>query len=260
MSVEAETHSTTAVYQSMVHGIEVARNALEDARKKLLEYDAQYIGVSEKAGAYLSTAMQKASDALGDLGQVADTLKSGPAELPVKAITNGLTRVNSAFTHITDVAHQYDEKFQLSTRVSTVVVHPKEQATAALATIAAYASAAAASASAQLQGVSDGLRAKLVEACNAGVDRVMPATVRADELLHVSSTGSMMMGIVKDLNEKFGISGYLETVTAPVQSLDQKMTGGKVSQAISAAYKLGWDMVGAVQGKYEDHKREITSP
>jgi hypothetical protein len=176
----------------------------------------------------------------------------------VKGITNGIAKVHAAFTHLGELAHQYDEKYKLSTLVSTVMASPKEQATAALATIAAYASAAAGAANAQLQGVSDGLRARLLEACNAGVDRVIPATVRADEILHVSSTGTMLMGIVRDLDAKFGLSGYLGQATAPAQSLDQRVTGGKVAQAIAAAYHLGWSMVGAVQGKCEEERKRAT--
>jgi hypothetical protein len=229
----------------MLHGIDTARSALEDTRKKLMEYDSQYIGVSEKAGVYLSTALDMGHVALSDLGQIAETIKAGPAELPVKAIATGIARVNTAFTQLGDVAKQYDEKFGLSTHVSSVVAQPKEQATAALATIAAYSAAAASAASAQLQGVSDGLRATLVAIASKAGDS------------GVSSGGLSLIERVKELDEKFGLSGYLGAATAPAQSLDQKVTGGRVSQAIVSAYNMGWNMVGAVQSTIQDKRRKL---
>jgi hypothetical protein len=240
MSAEAETPTIGAVHQSMVSGIEVARSALEEAKRKLAEYDAQHIGAAEKANAYLTAAIDGGHAALAELVIIAEGMKAGSAELPVQAISVALAKVHGAFEHLSSVANQYDEQYNLSSRVSSVVANPKQQATGALATVGAYASAVAASANAQLQGVSDGLRSSLSKAATQSSD---------------AQGGSVLMERVRDLDEKFGISGYLGSAAGPAQSLDQKVTGGKISQAILGAYHLGWNMVTTVQS-YTAKKEE----
>jgi phage gpG-like protein len=210
----------------------------------------------------LHTAVEKAQAALADLGQITDSLKSGPAEVPVKAITNALTQVTSAFNHLLDLAHQYDDTYKLSTHVSGILTHPREEVNAALATIAAYASHAADSANAQLKGVSDGLRAKIAQTASTGLDRALPQAVKADELFHVSeraaATKALLLQTMRDLDEKFGLSVYLQNAAGRAQTLDQKITGGRLAPALTAAYDMGWAMVGSVQEKYEDKKKELS--
>ena len=48
-------------------------------------------------------------------------------QVPVKAITNALTQVTSAFNHLLDLAHQYDDTYKLSTHVSGILTHPREE-------------------------------------------------------------------------------------------------------------------------------------
>lgn len=248
--------AAAAKYQQ---GMEMARNALEEVKKKLAEFDTSH--ASEKASQYLSTALEKVQAALAELGHVTEQLKSGPAEIPVKAITNALASASAAFTQLQEKAKQYDEEYKLSSRVSAVVASPKEQASAALATIAAYAAHASDTANAQLQGVSHGLRAKLTDAASAGLDKALPQAVKADEMFHVSeraaATKALLVQTAKDLEEKFGIYGYLQDAKDKAQSLDQKLTGGRVTPALVAAYQKGLSMVGAVQQLYEDKRTEM---
>lgn len=248
--------AAAAKYQQ---GMEMARNALEEVKKKLAEFDTSH--ASEKASQYLSTALEKVQAALAELGHVTEQLKSGPAEIPVKAITNALASASAAFTQLQEKAKQYDEEYKLSSRVSAVVAHPQEQASAALATIAAYAAHASDTANAQLQGVSHGLRAKLTDAASAGLDKALPQAVKADEMFHVSeraaATKALLVQTAKDLEEKFGISGYLSQARDQAQNLDQKWLGGRVAPALISAYKMGLSMVGTVQEKYEEKKKEM---
>ena len=45
----------------------------------------------------------------------------------------------------------------------------------------------------------------------------------------------------------FNVAGYIGAAAAQSQSLDNKVTGGRVSQAVATAYNMGLATVGAVQ-------------
>jgi len=235
----AVTSSLADTYTGMIHGIELARNSLKEVLKRVSDYDAQFVGVGEKAGPYVKSAVDVGQTALDELARIVESLKSGTTEIPIKALSLALARFNAAFTHLMDVATEYDTKYALKTRLSTVVAHPGEQATAAVATVGAYAAAAAASVNAQLQGVADALNSTKTKCLE-----VRPADV-----------GAIIVEKAKELDERFGLSGMLtQYAVTPAQSLDQKVTGGKVSQAVISAYTAGWNMVYKFQEKLQSKK------
>ena len=45
----------------------------------------------------------------------------------------------------------------------------------------------------------------------------------------------------------FNVAGYIGAAAAQSQSLDNKVTGGRVSQAVATAYNMGLATVSAVQ-------------
>lgn len=239
--------------------LDLIRGSLEEVKKKLAEYDADH-KVSEKASQYFATALDKAHAALAELRRVTEQVKSNPKDLSVWAATNALTSASAALQQLSETAKQYDETFKLSSRVSTIVLIPKEQAFAAVASIGAYIAHVSDTANAQLQGVSHGLRAKLAEVASAGLERALPQAVKADEMLHFSEaaakTKELILVTTKDLDQKFGILNIINQAAGQAQSWDQKLTGGR----LGSAYSLGWAMVGSVQEKYEEKKKEMARP
>eukprot|EP00993_Chasmostoma_nieuportense_P002233 NODE_3047_length_1040_cov_40.527930_g2905_i0.p1 GENE.NODE_3047_length_1040_cov_40.527930_g2905_i0~~NODE_3047_length_1040_cov_40.527930_g2905_i0.p1 ORF type:complete len:291 (+),score=84.69 NODE_3047_length_1040_cov_40.527930_g2905_i0:8-880(+) len=263
------------IFQQITTGIERARVALEEVAGKLTDFDSAH-QAKETAAGYLSGAMNSTRQALAELSKTAQTLGGDATEIPVKAFTNALAQASTTFTKITEAAQKYDEQHQLSTTVASVIAAPKDQASLAIATVAGYVAAAAAAANAQLQGVSDGLRVNLLpmlaSAAQSGLDKTLPAAAKADETLQISQRAEAASKAVcqkakdlderyqvltraKELDERFGLSGYVGVAVGSAQTLDQKLTGGKVSPSILAAYGMGLEMAGYVRERFEEAKR-----
>jgi len=253
--------------QKITQGVEAAKAALEDAKRRIVEYDAQnnLKDMKTKAEQVLNGAVEKVQTALSSLVASTQSMKD---EIPMAAISRALSQVNEALAHLMEAIHQYDENYKLSTSLASYMAAPKDQFSAAIALVASYYAEAAAAANAQLQGVSDGLRAKLaavatasLNAANRGLDITLPVAARVDSTAHVSdiaaATSSMITTTAMDLNEKFGLLGYIGVATGKAQSLDQQVTGGKISPAVLAAYKMGLAAVGHVQERYSEAKREL---
>lgn len=256
-STDPRNHA--AIYQQLSYWIDHARSALEDIKKVLVDYDARN-QATEKASEHLGGAMARVNSALGDLSQAVTSFKDGASEVPVKALSTTIARVSGAFAHLLETAHKYDEQFQLSTKVASVISGPKDRAITAITYVAGHSAAAAAAANAQLQGVSDGLRARLTNVALSGIDLALPAAVKVDDRLHVAekanAVGNVIAQRAKDLDDRFGLSGYVEAAVERAENLDQRVTGGRVTPAILSAYQAGLRAVGYVQGRYEDLKQK----
>ena len=149
-----------SLYQRVQEGIEVARGKVEELRDNLRDFDAkqQASSVAETASAYFVGSIDKAQTALADLSTTTRQWAERKTEVPVGALTGAFARVSQALNDVTDQARRYDEKYQLSSTVSAAIADPQQQASVALAAAASCAVNAANAATAQLQGVSDGLK------------------------------------------------------------------------------------------------------
>merc|ERR1711879_260951 len=84
----AETHADEApeVQATRISaGISRARNALEEVKAKVAEYDAQY-KASETASAHLGGVISKAQEVFDSLETTASLLKDRTVEIPTKAL------------------------------------------------------------------------------------------------------------------------------------------------------------------------------
>jgi ABC-type transporter Mla subunit MlaD len=251
--------------QKIAQGMATAKAALDDAKRKIVEYDKQH-NISAKAEQVLSTSVEKVNQAFATLVSVTQTIKE---EIPVDKISRALTQVNDALTQLVEQIHQYDEQYKLSTSLTNCVATHKDQFAGAIALVAGYSAEAAAAANAQLQGVSDGLRARLATvakaglvAANKGLDVTLPVAAKVDSQYHVSDiaaqSGSVIVSQLKELNEKFGLLGYVGVATGKALEMDQQVTGGKISPKILAAYNMGLAAVYRVQEKYSEAKQQLT--
>eukprot|EP00992_Anisonema_acinus_P000577 TRINITY_DN10204_c0_g1_i1.p1 TRINITY_DN10204_c0_g1~~TRINITY_DN10204_c0_g1_i1.p1 ORF type:complete len:277 (+),score=66.63 TRINITY_DN10204_c0_g1_i1:62-892(+) len=257
--VEVDVSNTQTIMEKITSGVELARGALEEAKHKVTEYDGVH-NAAEKASSFLHTSIEKAQAAVAELGVTAQSLK-GAGEIPVKGFSNAIAKASSALSGVVDAAKTYDEKHNLSATVSSAIAGPREQASAAIASIAAYVTAAANTANAQLLGVTAGVVTQLRSAATGALDKAIPIAARADEKLHVTEKGaaatSALLQRVRELDERFGFSQYVAPVGGHAQELDRKVTGGKIAPALANAYTRGLSMVSQVAQQFEDKKKEL---
>lgn len=264
------------MYQHIAHGIEVAQEKLTELQTNLKEFDAAHptSTPTEKATVYFSAVMEKTQTALKDLGTAAQSLKGSASEIPIKALSTTFAKVNAAFAELRETAKSYDDKYGLSSTVTAAITAPREQAGVAIATASSYAAQAANTATAQLQGVSDGIRLRLVSHAECGLQKALPVAVSLDEKHHLkeraADAATVMTQKAKELDEKYAVletlkgldaryslSGYLTAALGGAKGLDQKVTGGRVEPAVLSAYDLGLKMAGYMQDKYEAAKKEM---
>jgi len=260
------------LYQSVLERVNLARTKVDELRQGLQDFDAKQSGATgrEKASAYFGLALDKAQEALTELGKQAQTLKDNATEIPVRAFSVGFAKANDALTEIKDRARLFDDQHGLTTKVSDVVHNPREQATVALASASSYVTEAAHGAFSQLQGVSDGIKVRVVAAAEQGLDKVLPVAASCDGKLQISERTAKIAQQVKqfdeqyhvsdkliDLDNRWALSQYFTSVLNSLGSLDQRVTGGSVQPVVNSAYEMGLQMAGFVSTKYEETKAKV---
>jgi|UniRef100_A0A7S4GAS6 hypothetical protein len=272
---EKPAAETRSLYQVVQDGIDAARSKIEDVRGTLKDFDAkqQASSAMESASTYLAATIDRAQEALGDLSRTTQTWKENATEVPVRALSGAFARVNEALTELRDLAKTYDEKYKLSSTVSAAIADPQHQASVALAAAASCAANASAAATAQLQGVSDGLKVRIMNAAELGLQKALPAAVAADERLSLTAKVTVAHDVVtqrvkefnetyavadrlKEVDERFSLTQYCTSALGAAQGLDQRVTGGKLEPAVLSAYDMGLQMVGYVIAKYEEAKKK----
>lgn len=258
------------LHQMVTEKVEFAKSKVEEVREKLKEFDAkeQTNAGREKASAYFRSVLDKTQEALAELAKQAQTLKDNATEIPVRAFSNAFARVNDALVDVRDKARNFDDQHQLSNKVSEIVQHPREQAQVAVASASSYVAQAAHVAYAQLQGVSDGIKYRVMTAADQGVTKVMPMAVSTEEKLHIAERAEVVTQRVREFNEKYhvsetisdldkrwSVSDYLAAALSSVMQLDQRITGGKVEPAMNSAYELGLQTAGYLRDKYEESRK-----
>ena len=242
--MEQSAAEAKSFYQVVQEGIEAARGKIEELRENLKEFDAkqQASAAAETASAYFAATIEKAQTALGELSTTTQQWKEGATEVPVAALTGAFARVSAALNDLKDLAKSYDEKYQLSSTVSAAIADPQKQASVALAAAASCAAHASAAATAQLQGVSDGLKIRIMNAAEVGLQKAIPAAVAADEKLSLTEKVTVAHDMVtqrvkefndtygvanrlKELDERYSLTQYCTSALTKAQGLDQRVTG-----------------------------------
>eukprot|EP00667_Euglena_gracilis_P008386 EG_transcript_8482 len=266
----AEETQARTLYQMVTERVEFAKTKVEELREKLKDFDATSSG-REKASAYFGKALDRTQEAIAELTKQAQALKDNATEIPVRAFSNAFAKANDALTDVKERARSFDEQHQLSAKVSDIINHPRDQATVAIASASSYVAEAAHGAYAQLQGVSDGIKCRVMLAAEQGLETVLPLAVTYDEKLHITERATHASGVVSQqvtaFNEKYHVSDKLtdldkrwsvsESVTSALTSLDQRITGGKVEPAMASAYEMGLQMAGYLRGKFEESKQKV---
>eukprot|EP00668_Euglena_longa_P023005 GGOE01028677.1.p1 GENE.GGOE01028677.1~~GGOE01028677.1.p1 ORF type:complete len:292 (+),score=75.91 GGOE01028677.1:39-878(+) len=266
----SEERQAKTLYQLVIEKVEDAKAKVEELREKLKDFDATSAG-REKASAYFGKALDKTQEAIAELTKQAQTLKDNATEIPVRAFSNAFAKANEALSDIKERARSFDEQHQLSSKVSDIINHPRDQAMVAIASASTYVAEAAHGAYAQLQGVSDGIKCRVMLAAEQGLDSVMPLAVTYDEKLHISERATQASSVVAQqvtaFNGKYHVSDKLtdldkrwavsESVTSALTSLDQRITGGKVEPAMMSAYEMGLQMAGYLRGKFEESRQKV---
>lgn len=223
-----------------------AREALEEVKTKVKDYDAQY-KASETASAHLGGAISKAQSAFDELASVATALKDKTVEIPTKAFTRTIAAANSSLEKISEVASTYDDKFKLSSTVKGAVDVPRKKCADALSEVSNRAAAVSAAANAKLQGVNDGLRARALSIASVGANMLFntAAAIQGRYAIEekAASAGTTVSGKATEIDEKYSVkdkAGALMTgVLEKAGALDGKVTGGKLTPVVLSAYESG---------------------
>lgn len=277
MSEEApKVDQKASLYQKVVEKVDEARAKVEELREKLKNFDATSEG-REKASAYFSLALDKTQEALAELTKQAQALKDNATEIPVRAFSNAFAQANEALTDVKERAKAFDEQHQLTSTVSEIINHPRDQAAVAIASASSYVAEAAHSAYAQLQGVSDGIKCRVMAAAEQGLEKVIPVVAGCDEKLGISERSVAAKDVVTqqvkafdekyhvydkivDLDKRWALSSHFASALSSLGQLDQKFTGGKVEPAVNSAYVIGLQMTGYIRDKYEECKQKGEGP
>lgn len=204
----------------MSTAIATAKSSLEEAQKKIAEYDAQS-KVPETASAFLKTAVQKAHDTLNDLGATADVLKEKSAEVSTEVRETLLAKMNAAsaaLEQVTTLAAKYAEEHQLSSTVVGAAEGPLRQSATALAEAAADARARATS---QVGAIT-----------SSGLNFLLSSAVALDDSLGIENKAINGAGSVALAGS--AALARAKTLLEEAHGLDSKVTGGKLTPVVSS--------------------------
>jgi len=218
-------------------------------KAKATEYDAQY-KASETASSYLLPPIQKAQAAIEEFAAKASSLKDKTAEIPTKAWSRTLAAANGALEQVTALSREYDEKFQLSSKVQKAVAIPREKCATALVEASALAASVSASANAQLQGVNHGLCSRAVALASSSASVLFSTAAALENRFDIESkavtAGTKVAGKASEYDEQYSVKERLSVLATSAgekaQGLDSKVTGGKVAPVVLSAFEKGLAM------------------
>lgn len=240
---DAESHEEEI--SRLSSAIAMARGSLDEMQKKVGEYDAKY-KASETASAYLLPPIERARAAIDSLSKTAVILKDKTAEIPTKALSSALSSAGAALDQVKEVATKYDEKFGLSSTVISCVTVPRDRCMNALGEASHYTASVAAAANAQLQGVNDGIRARALSVASTTVSAVLSTAAGIDQRFGIENkavdAGTYATDKAKAIDDKLHLSSIAAQGLERAQSLDSRVTGGKVTPVVLSAYTTGLQM------------------
>lgn len=247
-----------------------AESAREQATAAAENAKEQASAVAETASVYFSSTISRCQQALADLSNTTQDWKDASG-VPA-GLASAFEALSQALADLKQQAHTYDTKYQLSSTVTAAIADTREQANVAVAAASSYAAQAAAAATAQLVGVSAGLKVRILSAAEMGLQTAIPAALSAEEKLQLAHRATVASQKVQEYNTKYGVydklrdleqryslTEHLSSAVSQAQGVDQRVTGGKVEPAMLLAYETGLSMVGHVIAKYEEAKQSPPS-
>ncbi|KDO26688.1 hypothetical protein SPRG_20488 [Saprolegnia parasitica CBS 223.65] len=231
---EAQQH-LASLQTSVEGGIQETQTYLENLKKQLMAYDAEY-KVSETATGYLQTAIESANHAVDELKKSAETLRSttlSAAQKPVSLVQTALVQVTDSLATIKDQAAVYDAKFknavgEAKTGVENLTLATRQRTTDAIHTASEHAHELQVQLSAKAAGVS--------QSAIAYAGGVVQTVEAYDQYYNLSATLHEKVQLAtekaKELDDQY-------QVTQKAFDVDAKVTGGLGARAI----QKGTDMV-----------------